>query len=370
MVTDIYVVPVGGGEERRLTEGNHATAGLDWTADGRSIVFSSWRTGGVGVWSLWKVPASGGAPEPLEFGEHGSWPTVSRRGGRLAYVKEEVSFNIWRVGGPSAPEEDRSPTRLISSTWLDFFPRYSPDGRQIAFGSRRSGAGEIWICDSDGSSPRQLTFLGDPLIGAPSWSPDGEWIAFVSPKEGSSDVYVVSVSGGIPRRLTTGPATEFRASWSRNGRWVYFSSNQSGRSEVWKVPAEGGDALQVTTQGGAESFESHDGRFLFFTKSEAGVGVPILGIWRISRDGGEEVQVLDRGLTASWALLQQGILYLDFSSEPPALELFQFATGQVSRVAVVEATGGLGLSASPDARSVLYGRRRAEADIMLVEGFR
>jgi Tol biopolymer transport system component len=233
----------------------------------------------------------------------------------------------------------------------------------------RSGAPEIWICDSDGSNPRQLTFLDDPNVGNPSWSPDGEQIAFSSSKEGDWDVFVASVSGGLPRRLTTGPAYKLSFGWSRDGRWVYFKSKQSGRSEVWKVPAEGGDALQVTTQGGTDASESHDGRFLFLTKSEAG-GVP-LGIWRIPRDGGEEVQVLDRGLTGSWALLEQGILYLDYGSGPPALELFQFATGQVSRVAVVEDVRfRLGLSASPDGRSVLYTRGVDEADIMLVEGFR
>jgi Tol biopolymer transport system component len=363
---DFYLVPVEGGEERRLTVGSSPKFGLDWAADGRSIVFSSSRLGGGGVFSLWRVPVSGGDPELLEFGAHGVWPTVARRGGRLAYVKGEDKTDIWRVGGPSAPEDDRSPTRLISSTWPDFYPRYSPDGRQIAFVSKRSGAAEIWICDSDGSNPRQLTFLDGPGISTPSWSPDGEQIAFSSGWEGGPDVYVVSVSGGLPRRLTTGPSMEIPSSWSRDGRWVYFHSNQSGEFEVWKAPAEGGDALQVTTQGGTEAFESHDGQFLYFTKSLPG-GVPP-GIWRLPRDGGEEVQVLDRGRPLSWALLEQGILYLDDSSGPPALELLHCVTGQVSRVAVVEDFDA-GLSASPDGRSVLYVRQVDEADIMLVENF-
>jgi Tol biopolymer transport system component len=366
---DFYLVPVDGGEERRLTVGSSPKFGLDWTADGRSIVFSSSRLGGGGVFSLWRVPVSGGDPELLEFGAHGVWPTVARRGGRLAYVKGEEKSDIWRVGGPSAPEDNRSPTRLISSTWLDLMPRYSPDGRQIAFVSMRSGASEIWICDSDGSNPRQLTFLNEsPGNGTPSWSPDGEHIAFSLWKEGSVDVYVVSLSGGPPRRLTTGPSMEVSSSWSQDGRWIYFHANQSGRFEVWKAPAEGGDALQVTTHGGTEAFESRDGRILYFTKSLPG-GVPP-GIWRLPRDGGKEVQVLDRGRPLSWALLEQGILYLDRSSEPPALELFQFATGQVSRVAVVEDVFDGGLSASPDGRSVLYTREVHEADIMLVQGFR
>jgi Tol biopolymer transport system component len=366
---DIYLVPIEGGAERRLTEGNRGTEGLAWTPDGRGIAFSSSRSGGTGSNNLWWVPVSGGDPELLEFGGHGIEPTISRGGGRLAYTKLEFSMDIWRVGGPSAPEDDeRSPTRLIASTWPDLYPRYSPDGQQIAFASGRSGAGEIWICDSDGSNPRQLTMLDDPMIGVPAWSPNGEEIAFWSRKGGSDDVYVVSTSGGFPRRLTTGSAIEV-TSWSRDGSWVYFFSSRSGRHEVWKVPAQGGDALQVTTQGGAWAFESHDGRFLYFGKSTIRGGPP--GVWRMPRDGGKEVQVQDRASLSHWALLEEGILYVDFGSGASTLELFHFATGEVSRVAVAEhGPDGPGLSVSPDGRWVLYvGGEKFEADIMLVEGF-
>jgi len=369
---DIFLVPVDGGGEQRLTELTSHMEGLDWTADGRSIVFSSLGWGGGSVSSLWRVPVSGRASEPLGFGENGHSPTLSRKGARLAYVRQaERDWDIWRVGGPSASEEDRSPARLISSTQPEYQPSYSPDGQQIAFCSYRSGAAEIWICDSDGSNPRQLTFLDDPTVFLPSWSPDGDQIAFSSGKEGSVDVYVVSVSGGVPRRLTTGPAPEFGYSWSRDGRWVYFTSYQAGSREAWKVPAEGGDALQVTTQGGTGAFESHDGRFLYFSKAMP-CGAPP-GVWRIPRDGGEEVQVLDRGTSASWALVEQGILFADCRSRPPTLELFHFATGEVSRVAVLPngIPGLKGLSVSPDGRWVLYlGRDELKEDIMLVEGFR
>jgi Tol biopolymer transport system component len=342
---------------------------LDWAADGRSLVFSSFEFMGS-TWRLWRVPVSGGASAPLAFGESGSRPTVSRKGGRLAYVRAELYEDIWRVEGPAASEEDRSPTRLISSTQGEHQPRYSPDGRQIAFGSTRSGAGEVWVCDSDGSNPRQVTFLGfQPSL--PNWSPDGQRIAFSSRKEGNPDVYVVSVSGGVPKRLTTGPGPDWAFSWSRDGRWVYFASYQPGRVEAWKVPAEGGDALQVTTRGGTQAVESHDGRFVYFSKAPP-CGAPP-GVWRLPRDGGEEVQVLDRGTATNWDLLEQGIVFADCGPGPPTLELFDFATGEVSRVAVLanRAPPHSGLSVSPDGRWVLYtALGMDEADIMLVEDFR
>src|SRR4030095_6608142 len=61
-VDDVYIIPVGGGEPRRLTNDGRELAGLDWTADGREIIFSSKRGGSYG---LWRVSVEGGAPEAL-----------------------------------------------------------------------------------------------------------------------------------------------------------------------------------------------------------------------------------------------------------------------------------------------------------------
>ena len=114
-LSDIYLVSVEGGEPRRLTTGNHFTAGLDWTSDGRSIVFSANRSGRAGFFSLWRVSVTGGDPEALEIGDQGQWPTLSRQENRLSYAKFDTTFDIWRVGGPAAPPEDRSAARFISS---------------------------------------------------------------------------------------------------------------------------------------------------------------------------------------------------------------------------------------------------------------
>jgi Tol biopolymer transport system component len=57
-------------------------------------------------------------------------------------------------------------------------PQYSPDGKEIAYVSWDSGNPEIWICDSDGSNPLQLTHLGGPEPASPHWSPNGQQIVF------------------------------------------------------------------------------------------------------------------------------------------------------------------------------------------------
>jgi serine/threonine protein kinase/Tol biopolymer transport system component len=369
-VSDVYITSIADGEERRLTEGSHRIEGLDWAADGKSIVFSSWRKGGAGVISLWRARVSGGDPEPLGFGEFVSQPTISRRGGRLAFVQARGDLNIWRIGGPSTPEDNRSSTRLISSTQWDYHASYSPDGRQIAFASMRTGAGEIWVCDADGSNPRQLTFLDDPMTMSPVWSPDGERIAFISAKEGMNNVYVVGVSGGMPKRLTTGPFREIVTSWSRDGRWIYFFSNRSGRNEVWRVSPDGGEPVQLTTKGGAASAESFDGRFLYFGKADI-TGEPP-GIWRIPRNGGEEIKVLDCAGGSRWTIIEQGIVYVNHKSEPQMLELIDPASGEVGWAAPLEVpVAAQVVSVSPDGRWVLYtSEDTGVKDLMLVENFR
>jgi len=229
---------------------------------------------------------------------------------------------------------------------------------------------EIWICDEDGTSFRQLTSLEETLTANGHWSPDGQQIAFMSAKEGSLDAYVVSAMGGIPKRLTTEPWDEIPYGWSNDGRWFYFSSNRTGRHEVWKMPPEGGEAIQITKNGGGQVHESPGGQFLYFGKRFA-FGGP-LGIWRIPMDGGPEEPVLEHGGFNDWALTQDGICYINRQADPgPAIELVEFATGRVSTVTVLEGRPiSRGLSVSPDQRSILYVRLETETDIMLVENIR
>ena len=116
--------------------------------------------------------------------------------------------DIWRVPGRKALP-GQAPEALIVSSRDDNCPDYSPDGRKIAFSSLRSGIENIWICDSDGSNPVQLTSLARES-GWPRWSPDGRRIVFDSMAAGDWNLYVVDAEGGVPRRLTTNPSTDQR----------------------------------------------------------------------------------------------------------------------------------------------------------------
>ena len=371
-VGDIYLVPIQGGEPRRLTFDNTWINDLAWTADGQSIVFASPRSGGH---RLWKVSASGGTPEPLPLGGDNPLPSdmqfsISRKGHRLAYSILLDNPDIWRIEMPSKGRRTSS-MPLISSSQIEFGPQFSPDGQKVVFQSERSGSMQIWVCTRDGSNAIQLTSMSGPLAGTPRWSPDGRQIAFDARVGGNSDIYVINAEGGQPRQLTTETSNDVVPSWSRDGRWIYFCSNRSGTQQVWKVPADGGEAVQVTKGGGFAAFESPDSKFLYYCKFD------VAGLWRIPVSGGEESLVLDQpkqGYWGYWAVVDRGIYFIDPETKPHAtIKFFSFATHRVTQIAAIEKELWQwvpGLAVSPDGRSVLYAQvDRRGSDIMLVENF-
>jgi Tol biopolymer transport system component len=248
-------------------------------------------------------------------------------------------------------------------------PQFSPDGSKIAFESTRSGAYEVWMCRSDGGGLNQVTHFNS-VTGTPRWSPDGQQIAFDSRAAGNTDIFVVDSQGGSPRRFTREPSSEVAPSWSRYGRWVYFASDRTGRWEVWKMPSTGGPAVQLTHQGGFAAFESPDGRFLYYAK-----GLTVPGLWRIPTNGGEEVEIissLEAGYWGYWAVVENGIYYLDTTAKP-GINFFEIATHRITRVFDLEnrpAMQAPGLAVSPDRSTILYSQLDAlNNDIILVENF-
>jgi Tol biopolymer transport system component len=218
-----------------------------------------------------------------------------------------------------------------------------------------------------------LTSFGGPVVGSPRWSPDGRRIAFEVFADGHSDIYVINVDGGAPRRITNETSDDVVPSWSKDGRWIYFASNRTGRHEVWKVPAAGGIAVRVTRKGGFTASESSDGRFLYYSK-----GFDVDGLWRVAVSGGDEEQVLElpkAGLWGYWAVVETGIFFVNTKSTArPAIQFLSFAQRTVVPVAMLEGKPvpyEPGISVSPDGRWLLYTQDdERTSDIMLVENFR
>jgi Tol biopolymer transport system component len=213
-----------------------------------------------------------------------------------------------------------------------------------------------------------VTALGAPHSGVPRWSPDGRQIAFASNIEGQGDIYVVNTSGGKPRRLTLEPASDVRPSWSRDGRWIYFGSNRSGEDQVWKMPAGGGEALKLSQKGGCFALESPDSQWVYYVKNHWDSP-----LWKVPRDGGEETQVLESVYRVDFAIVKEGIYFIPKpdSAGRYSIQFFNSTTKRIRSVSTVDGPIGNDLSVSPDGRWILYSQTdHSGTDLMLVEHFR
>jgi Tol biopolymer transport system component/serine/threonine protein kinase len=369
------------GEVRQMTFDKHATNAA-WTPDGHKIVFSSavepMRS--TGLWSMAVSSWTGPFPKPqqlVSLGQNLFGPTISHSRGRLAYVHRLVHASIWRTpvtGGrpPSASAIVKPPpggAAFISSTRNEYEPRFSPDGKSIAFVSSRSGSPEIWLCQSDGSNAVQLTSVSGP--DSPRWSPDGARIAFDSTVNGKLDIYTISASGGKPRRVTNDSSNNSNPSWSGDGLWIYFDSSRSGRQEVWKIPASGGPAIQITSDGGWVPIESPDRKYLYYFKDAEPTG----SLWKMPLSGGQSSKVLDNVRDWNVALAKDGIYFARANNKSggATIEFLSFSTNQVRSIATFDKPVGAGngdLAVSPDGRWLLYTLLdQAGSELMLVDNF-
>jgi Tol biopolymer transport system component len=319
--------------------------------------------------------SSGGTPERLPLGEDGQTPTVSRplEDGtrRLAYVRNYVDINIWRVETTAAGAPASSPPVLaVASTRVDVLPHLSPDGRRITFISNRSGESEVWVSDTSGGNAVQLTSLGaNP--GYPRFSPDGQFVVFHTNVEDrpTGDVYAVPAGGGKVRNLTMHAANDVFASYSRDGKWIYFCSHRSGEPFIWKMPVSGGDPVKLSLTPSMYAAEAADGQSVFYVESSQ-INRPG-PLWQLPLNGGSPTKLVDGAMPNSLEVIDSGLYYLD-PADGYRLQFLNFATRRSATVASnlgPSVSGTLGVSR--DGRTIYFSRVDSTIDdLMLVERFR
>lgn len=158
----------------------------------------------------------------------------------------------------------------------DFAGVISPDGRWIAFTSKRSGNLDIWIKSVTGGKAYQITqHKADDLN--PAWSPDGRELAFTSLREDAAgDIWRIEVtemvgmisSDGKPKKLTQFLGVDDYAKFSPDGKWLAFTSARSGSENIWLLERKKKRLQQFTNDGGTHPAWSPGGQWLAFTVFE------------------------------------------------------------------------------------------------------
>jgi Tol biopolymer transport system component len=384
-LSDIYTMPMEGGEPRRLTNWNGPMSSLAWTADGREIIYGVREPAGPRLWRISaRVSSPGRGARLAESTGNAGWPVISRPGAgrpvRLAYlaVRQELGLHLIDLTHQESPGVLNPAKPFQRSSRQDRYGRVSPRGDRVAFASDREGSQEIWISGLDGSNLHRVTEMktGTPF---PAWSPDGESIAFLSTKGGVGIrcIFVVKASGGEPRQLTLESEVVGPPQWSGDGRWIYFMTDRSGSYQIWKMSSSGEHPVQITRQGGFEVQESPDGRDLYYTGSPprdaSGLAAPSK-LMRVPVDGGEEVAVLPQVWTFHWSVTEKGIYYLFPGPPTKSLMLYRFRDGRTERVGdLSDQTAQFTDDAvvSRDGRWLFLTQiDRTDTDLMLIDKFR
>ena len=252
---NIYVMNPDGSGQTRLTDNPAADSWPSWSPDGRRITFISSRddpdpNDDDRIWNIYVMNEDGS--DQTRLTNNSAWhslPRWSPDGRRIAfqsYLDGDWEIFLMNAGGSGQ-------IRLTDNSAGDAEPSWSPDGRRIAFQSNRDENAEIYVMNADGSGQTRLTneAANDRF---PSWSPDGQRIAFYSYRDENWEVYVMNAEGSGQTRLTDNPARDIRPSWSPHGRHIAFSSDRDDPDpddndrimSIYVMNVDGSDETRLT----------------------------------------------------------------------------------------------------------------------------
>ena len=237
------------------------------------------------IWTRQATPHTGALPEVLR-----DWPTsidaprFSPDGRWIAFASvEPVGADLYLVEVASGEVR-----RLTDSPDSDLRPSWDPSGQRLVFQSDREGMRRLWVLSLTDGSLAPLTPPG-MVASAPDWSPAGDLITFASDANGSWDVWVTQPDGRGARAVTVHEGNEYHPKFAPDGSEITFYSTWSNWTDLHVVSTAGGDPVLVLGS------EHEDYRPIY---DERGAGLYFAsdrgehpGLWWISRSGGEPVLV-------------------------------------------------------------------------------
>jgi hypothetical protein len=211
--TRLTIIALDGSAKQVVLDTPRRFSAPDWTPDGQSIIVN-------GGGRLWRLPATGGAPEPIAI----------------------------------------SPSR-----WIDIDHGVSPDNKTLAF----TAAGALFRVPAAGGSPAPIAADSPSYFHA--WSPDGKSVAYAANRGSGTDIYVIDANGGTERRLTMNPGIDDGPQYSPDSRFIYFLSDRAGSRDIWRMPSQGAGAndarAERVTSDAREDGSPHpspDGKWLYY----------------------------------------------------------------------------------------------------------
>ena len=338
---------------------------LEWSADGERLRFvdtgqiKEWRVG-RDIRVVYTLTPSMAGSKTVSLGARNGQP-------RAVVVNRPTDVDIWVLPlDPTTHAAVGEPHARAKSTSIERHPRFSPDGRKLAFISNRSGKTALWVANADGSSPRQLSDLDAFVTGYPRWSPDSKRIAFhASAPNHERLVYTVNVDEGRPALLASGCCP---GSWSADGRYVY-SMEEGNVNYVLRIRVA--DGVRERLFEGDSAIESVDGRRLLYSKSSEH-GIFARATTGAVADNPEERLVDDYVPSLGGiAPMSDGFFYLGCSEDgrPRAFRFFDYAAGAARDVAPAPRSTSFGLTVAPNGRELLYSADAVESggDLVLLE---
>jgi len=241
-VKEIYIADYDGANQRRITINRTMNLTPNWSPDGRSIAYTSYRTGIADI--MISNIFAGTLEQPSKGVGQNYLPVFSPDGSKIAFASNRDGNNEIYVMN----RDGSNVTRLTNNQAIDVTPTWSPTGTQIAFTSERSGSPQIYVVNADGSGLRRITT--ESYADRATWSPAPlNEIAFTAKTGPGFDIKILNIASGETRQITFGEGSNESPAWSPNGRHLAFMSTRAGRSQIFTVDRDGRNLRQITRDG-------------------------------------------------------------------------------------------------------------------------
>jgi len=228
---EVYLIDFDGYNDKRFTYHGSITLSPEWSPDGKSIIFTSYKGGTPSLYIKDYISRKENVVSHYpDLNISPSWSPDGR----------DIALTLSKDGNPEIYLIDKQGANLerLTNNWgIDVSPTWSPDGKEIAFVSNRSGSPQIYTMDRNGKHIQRLTFHGS-YNTEPDWSPRGDKIVYSSQREGRFQICIISPDGTGDIQLTWKGGNE-SPKWAPNGRHIVFCSNRSGGKVLFTMLANG-----------------------------------------------------------------------------------------------------------------------------------